>query len=196
MAKIEKALSKAEQRKLEERQKQAEEKAKVEKDAEKKLQGENEALNSTITDPGAPNSVTELEKATGAKLEEVPYEKISATGQTKEIYLPTSGETVDVYSKWPHALRYETKHGVCVIEGLSKLKLIGSPFMVTTIPVEQWNDVARVYGKTKLFKNHFVFVAKNKDYGDSHAEELANEKTGAERLEQGKIGIGIEKYQE
>lgn len=123
---------------------------------------------------------------------EVPYSKTDADGKSPDAYVPTSGSAVLVYSKWPSTLRYETPFGVCRVLGLQESKVIGAPYMASEIPVECWNHIVKVYGSTKLFRNHFVFAARDAATGDAHARELADEKTGVEPLEQGKVGVGIE----
>lgn len=122
---------------------------------------------------------------------EVPYSKTDSDGKSPDSYTPTSGGNILVYSKWPGTLRYDTPYGTCRILGLQERKILGAPYMSSEIPVECWNYVAKVYGNTKLFKNHFIFAAKDAKSGDAHAKELANEKTGVEPLQQGKVGIGI-----
>lgn len=185
------------------REKAAAEKAAAEeakKQAEPGASGEvgaqgadNQPAEQSKSDQGLQNSPDRADNGAPA---EIPYVKTSAGGETEKNYLPTGGAMVLVYSKWPHDLRYETRHGICVIKGLSSSKIIGATHSQTSIPIEQWNDIARVYGKTKLFQNHFVFAAKDGEWGNAHAADLAGEKTGVERLEQGKLSIGVDRYQE
>lgn len=139
----------------------------------------------------AAKAAKEAEEAVAEPVE-VPYAKADENGKFADSYAAVAGNSVLVYSKWPGTLRYDTPYGVCRILGLQERKVIGAPYMSSTIPVEAWNHIARVYGNTRMFKNHFIFAAKDAESGDAHARELSNEKTGVEPLEQGRVGVGIE----
>jgi hypothetical protein len=129
-------------------------------------------------------------------IQTVAYEKIGADGTSEKDFLPISGKTVRVYSKWQHDLRYETTHGIVVIRGLASSPVV-APYVTSNIPVECWNWIVEIYGKTNMFRNHFVYATEQEDadYGDDKAKELAGEKTGIEQLEQGKIASNVTTFE-
>jgi hypothetical protein len=126
------------------------------------------------------------------ELKTVDYEKTGPDGGSESDYLPTSGKEVRVYSKWQHDLRYETAYGIVEIKGLASSPVV-APYATSAIPVECWNWIVGIYGKTNMFRNHFVYATETDDagYGDGKARELAAEQTGLEKLEAGKIATGV-----
>lgn len=136
-----------------------------------------------VTDEAQSEAAGEIETPPASAPVDIPYEKTDTEGKTATDYKPTSGETVLVYSKWQHDLRYETPYGPAIIQGLSSSKIIGALFMTSDVEVEKWNYVASIYGATRMFRNHFVFMAKDVSSGNAHAREVASEKTGLEPID-------------
>lgn len=131
----------------------------------------------------APKEVTQTAqvKMTDAGIVEVPLSK--TTGEASKKYLPTSGRMVSVFSKFEQALTYNTPYGpVTLACKTHKGAIVVNGFAVTSIPIEAWNYIAKVYGSGKMFKNHFVYVAESVEAGKDHAKELRDMKTGIEPL--------------
>ncbi len=137
------------------------------------------------------------EAAATPEIKTVEYEKTAPDGSSRNKYLPTSGTVVRVYSKWQHTLRYETPYGIVEITGLASSQVV-APYATTSVPVECWNWIVDIYGKTNMFRNHFVYATNEADaaYGDDKAVELAGEQTGLEKLEPGKIAVGVRQSHE
>lgn len=121
---------------------------------------------------------------TGTGIVEVPLEKTDAFGAAPKRYKATSGRKVTVFSKYEQALKYETPYGPIVLACKThKGALVVNGFAVTSIPIEAWNYLAEVYGKSNMFRNHFVYVADSVEAGTDHAKELRDIKTGLEPLD-------------
>lgn len=100
--------------------------------------------------------------------------------------------TIDVYCKMPQGVCFDLKCGRVTLKGKPLSSLVdgngnpapGTAYGVTTIPVDQWEEMTGKYGHMPMFNGEapVIFAATSKD-GEAQASEQANVKTGFEQVQ-------------
>lgn len=91
----------------------------------------------------------------------------------------------------PHGLTltHPTSKKTVTIDGLNKLKVIGSTHAVTEVDADFWATWKTVYSDYKPLKNGSLFEARGVREADDKGKELAAEKTGFEPMAQDTAGV-------
>ncbi|EIF30960.1 hypothetical protein BCh11DRAFT_06472 [Burkholderia sp. Ch1-1] len=112
----------------------------------------------------------------------------------------TSGETVTVYCKLPHGIRYNLPSGEELrfvgalgdersqlqVSGLAGRDSVAGFGVTKNVSVEAWAWVVEKYGKDAAHRNGLIFAHEKEKSGSAEAKEKADEKTGFEPIDPSK----------
>ncbi len=132
--------------------------------------------------------------------EKQPTDKKPAAAAAPTAAPATSGETVTVYCKLPHGIRYNLpsceelrivgalgdERSQLQVSGLAGRDSIAGFGVTKNVRAEAWEWVVEKYGKDAAHRNGLIFAHEKEKSGSAEAKEKADEKTGFEPIDPSK----------